>query len=456
MVSESPVVKIVKVGRLVISFTPGFNRVFSGAFVSSNRFNGFHFLKPLKRLGNYEWPTFTRLKPGVNERFLLCCLLILTICLPKVTLAMASNSATLDIAQVDRARVLKAANKYLKEAPITITSSHSPRSAGGLHDFFSEGDYWWPDPQNPNGPYVQRDGMSNPDNFNDHRRALMRLSVQVPALVAAWKLTGNRRYADHAIKHLHAWFIEPATRMNPNLQFAQAIQGRFTGRGIGIIDTIHLVEVAKSIEVLAAANILSTIELAGFKAWFGEYLDWLTTSKNGTDERDAKNNHGACWVMQVAAFAHLTGNQQQLAFCRERFKTVLVPEQVAADGSFPQELRRTKPYGYSLFNLEAMAVVCEILSSANDNLWTFQLADGRGMRRAMAFMAPFIRDKKSWTAKPDVMYDSQWPMRQNSLLFAGLAFREKKYIQLWKRLPADSSVDEVIRNYFIRQPILWM
>ena len=96
----------------------------------------------------------------------------------------------------ERARVLAAADRYLKEQPVTVTASSSPRSAGGPHDFFSEGDYWWPDPQNPNGPYIQKDGMSNPGNFNDHRRALMRLSVQMPALTAAYTLTKDRKYAD--------------------------------------------------------------------------------------------------------------------------------------------------------------------------------------------------------------------------------------------------------------------
>src|SRR3982751_550573 len=110
-----------------------------------------------------------------------------------------------DLAAVERPRVLAAANKYLSEAPVTVTAASSPRSAGGKHDFFSEGDYWWPDPQNPGGPYIQRDGMTNPDNFVDHRRYLMRLSVQVPALVAAWKLTKDERYAVHAVKHLRAW-----------------------------------------------------------------------------------------------------------------------------------------------------------------------------------------------------------------------------------------------------------
>lgn len=360
------------------------------------------------------------------------------------------------VARFERARVLKAADDFLKEAPITITASVSPRSAGGVHDFFSEGDYWWPDPQNPNGPYIQRDGMSNPNNFVDHRRYLIRMSIQVPALVAAWKLTKDTRYANHAVKHLRAWFIDEQTRMNPNLQYAQAIHGRFTGRGIGIIDTIHLVEVARSIEILKDSGALTSTDCAALLKWFGDYLQWLTISRNGIEEREAKNNHGTCWVMQVATFARLIGNQELLSFCRDRFKTVLVPKQIAADGRFPEELRRTKPYGYSLFNLDAMATTCQILSTTDENLWNFSLPDGRGIGRAMEYMYPYIKDKKTWPFKPDVMYDAEWPMRHISLLLAGRALRVPEYIELWKMLPPDSTVDEVVRNYFIRQPVLWV
>ena len=368
----------------------------------------------------------------------------------------AQGQTAFNIAAFDKARVIKAANQYLKEQPVTITASTSPRSAGGKHDFFSEGDYWWQDPNNPDGPYIQRDGMSNPDNFTDHRRYLMRLSVQVPALAAAWKLTKNQRYAKHAAKHLRAWFIEEETRMNPSLLYAQAIKGRVTGRGIGIIDTIHLVEVARAVEVLENTKALSATELNGVKKWFADYLNWMTTHQYGIDEREAKNNHGTCWVMQVAAFAHLTGNEELLEYCRNRYKTVLVPNQMEKDGSFPQELRRTKPYAYSLFNLEAMSTICQILSTREDNLWKFETADGRGIRRAMEYMVPYIRDKKTFPFKPDVMYDKEFPMRQNSLLFSGIALRCPEYIDLWKRLPADSTVEEVIRNFFIRQPVLWV
>src|SRR5262252_82854 len=115
---------------------------------------------------------------------------------------MLAQPSRFDVVSIERQRVLKAANQYLLEKPITVTASHSPRSAGGTHDFFSEGDYWWPDPQNPDGPYIQRDGMSNPNNFDEHRQALMRLSLQVPALAAAYLITKDERYAKHAVVHL--------------------------------------------------------------------------------------------------------------------------------------------------------------------------------------------------------------------------------------------------------------
>ena len=370
--------------------------------------------------------------------------------------AVAPPSDRLHLADLERARVLAAANRYLAQSPQTITAVRAARSAGGLHDFFSEGDYWWPDPQHPDGAYIRRDGESNPDNFAGHRRALVRLSVEMPALTAAWKLTGDPRYAALARRHLRAWFVDARSRMNPSLTYAQAIHGVTPGRGTGIIDTIHLVEVARATGVLHRGGALPESELAPIRRWFAEYTRWMTTHPNGVEERDAKNNHGTCWVMQVAAFATLAEDAPALDMCRRRFKTVLVPQQMAADGSFPLELERTKPYGYSLFNLDAMATIAQILSTPSDNLWTFELPDGRGMRRALAFMAPFVEDKSRWPRPRDVQYFDEWPMRHAALLFGGVALDEPGYVALWKRLKADSQVEEVVRNFFVRQPTLWI
>ena len=369
----------------------------------------------------------------------------------------AQNSSTgLDLASLERPQVIAKAKVYLHERPVTITNSSSSRSAGGRHDYFSEADYWWPDPKDPNGPYVQRDGMSNPENFTGHRHALIRLGVQLPALTAAWVLTRNRQYSDVAAEHLRAWFLNPATLMNPNLQYAQAIHGRTTGRGTGIIDTIHLVEVVRSIPFLVESKSLSSADAEGLRQWFTQYVDWLTTSKNGLEERDAKNNHGTWWVTQVAEFAKYTGNDAMLNYCLDRFKTVFVPNQIAEDGSFPEELRRTKPYNYTLFNLTGLATICQTLSNAHSNLFTFALPDGRGFRKAVAFMFPYIENKASWPHRPDVEYFQCWPIRQASLLFAGLGLSNPEYIKVWQTLPPEPEVEEIIRNNPIRQPLLWV
>ena len=370
-----------------------------------------------------------------------------------------------DLRTIERARVIGAADRYLRESPLTITAASSPRSAGGLHDYFSEGDYWWPDPANPDGPYIQRDGMTNPDNFVAHRHALIRLSLHVPALAAAWRLTRDRRYADHAAGHLSAWFVDQATVMNPHLLYAQAIKGRVTGRGIGIIDTLHLVEVVRAASTLEEDDVLARPVAEGTRSWFERYLTWMTTHEYGQAERDAKNNHGTCWVAQVAEFARYVRRDDLISFCRERFKTDLVPGQIAADGSFPEELRRTKPYGYSLFNLDAMTLVCQILDTVGtrdsglgaraDSCWTFEASGGRSVGKALAFMYPFIKDKSAWPHKADVMYFDEWPVRHSSLLFGGLALGRPEYIALWRTLRADPTVDETIRNYFVRQPLLW-
>lgn len=376
--------------------------------------------------------------------------------MPRLAFGKELKADIPDLAKMDRQRILRAAEGYLHELPITITAFPSPRSAGGPRDYFSEGDYWWPDPQNPSGPYIRRDGMSNPDNFTAHRHALIRLSLQVPALTAAWRLTRDPRYAAHAAKHLRAWFLDAATLMHPNLQYSQAIHGLATGRGTGIIDTIHLVEVVRSIPFLEHSGALAPAELRGLRAWFDTYLGWMTTSKNGKEERDAKNNHGTCWLMQASEFAAFTANRELSEFSRRRFKEVLVPEQIAADGSFPRELSRTKPYGYCLFNLDAMATVCQILSTPDDNLFSYTLPDGRGFAMAMAFMFPFIADKKSWPYPNDVEYFDDWPVRQPSLLFAGIALSKPEYFAVWRRLNPNPTVEEIIRNYPIRQPFLWV
>jgi hypothetical protein len=370
--------------------------------------------------------------------------------------AVAADDGYSLVAKVDRARILSAAQRCLDEVPVTVTAAHSDRTQGGPHDYFSEGDYWWPDPKNPGGPYIRRDGFSNPANFNDNREALIRLSVMAPALAAAWRLTRNKRYSAHFMKHLRAWFVDPSTKMNANLEYAQAIFGVSKGRGTGVIDTLHLVEVVRALRVMEAAGGVSATDVQPIRAWFADYVNWMATSQNGKDEETAKNNHGTCWVLQVAEFSQFAHRDDLTALCMDRFKTAIVPNQIAKDGSLPLELARTKPYSYSLFDTDVLSGICQSLSTPQDDLWRFKGPNGKGVADAVAFVFPYIADKSKWPFAKDVEYFDDLPARRPSLLFAGEALGRPEYVTVWQRLDPDPQVPEVVRNMPIRQPLLWV
>ena len=352
--------------------------------------------------------------------------------------------------------ILAKANEDLKSKPITVTAFHSERSAGGKHDFFSEADYWWPDASNPTGPYVQKDGQTNPANFSEHRLAMIRFSQMVGNLTSAYLLTKDNKYALKAIQHCKAWFVDTTTKMNPSLLYAQAIKGKVTGRGVGIIDMIQMMEVAQSVLVLEKQHAIKSTDLIEIKKWFQQYLQWVTTHPYGIDEREAKNNHGTCWTMQVAVFANLVNDTSLLNYCDNRFKTLLLPSQMDVNGSFPLELKRTKPYGYSLFNLDAMYTLAHVLSTKENNLWEYKTSNGLSLKKGIEFLYPFVADKNSWTLPKDIMYWENWPVAHPFLLFGYAAYGNQNWLTTWSNLEHFPTTAEVIRNLPIRNPILWI
>jgi hypothetical protein len=403
--------------------------------------------------------------------------LFLSAALAGAGLAMGQRPAGFDLAAHERARLVRLADAAAKAEPLTVTAAVNPRSAGNTHDFSSEGDYWWPDPANPDAPYIQRDGLSNPDNFIRHRELLLDFSTQVAALAAAYRVTGEETYAAAAARHLRAWFVDPATRMNPSLKYSQAIKGRNTGRSIGVIDSLHLCEVALAAEALRGAKAYTAETDAAVTGWFRDYLKWLRTHPYGIEESEQKNNHGTCAWLQIACFARLAGDEAALADSRRRFKDVLLPRQMAADGSFPEEMRRTKPYGYAIFNLDVMTALAVVCSTPDEDLVTWSLADGRSVARGIAWLAPFIADKELWLktalrtkpgvngapatptnelVQPDVMYWNDWPVRQPFLLFGAMSTGRNDWLETWKKLEPDPTLYEVRRNFPIRQPVLWV
>jgi hypothetical protein len=275
-------------------------------------------------------------------------------------------------------------------------------------------------------------------------------------LTSAYLITKEKKYADVVLDHCKAWFISDSTKMNPHFLYAQAIKGRHTGRGIGIIDGIHFMEVVQSLMVLEKYGLINQNDLEAYKKWFSEFVSWLTTHQYGKDEMVHPNNHGTCWNMQVGLYAVFTKNDSVLTFCRENYKNTLLPNQMADDGSFPQETARTKPYGYSLFNLDAMVMNCLILSDDTENLWDFSTKDGKSIQSGIEFMKPYVEDKNAWPFEPDVMYWDNWPVAHPSFLFGAIQFNRPDYFELWKRYNHFPEVFEVKRNLPVRNPLIWV
>ena len=370
---------------------------------------------------------------------------------------LPSPKLTLDVAAIDRERILRASTAALEQQPVSITTTPAKLSEGGPNDFYSNGDYWWPDSSKPNGlPYIKRDGETNPENFVAHRMAVKALRDSVAALAAAYKITGEDKYVIKAAELLKVFFLDAKTRMNPSLNFAQAVPGVSPGRGIGIIDTLHIIEIPAAVKAMEKSKAFPADMGKELRQWFRELAEWMTTSKNGNEEANAKNNHAVAFHLQLAVFADFIGDQEKLGLCRTKFKEVFVAKQMAEDGGFPLELARTKPYGYSIFQLDNMAMLCNVLSTTEDNLWTYETKDGKSIAKAIAFLYPFLADKSKWTLAPDVNAWEGWPARQPNLVFGGLMLGEQKYLDLWQKLPADPTDPEVQRNIGITQPLLWI
>jgi hypothetical protein len=385
----------------------------------------------------------------------------------KITSSEATSSIksplqdiSLELAQIDRERILKLANDALALKPPAITDHVATNSAGGLHDFFSQADYAWPNTTNKTGlPYVPRDGESNPDTFSHHRMAMRDMKDAVAALAAAHALTGDDKYVTKAAGLLRVFFLDAKTRMNPNLQYAQAVLGAATGNAYGVIDTLHLVELPMAVRFLEQSKAFPPEVDKGLKQWFADYSEWITTSKNGVREMNNANNHSIACFVQLASFAKFTGDEKLLEMCRRRFKETLFPNQMTNNGSFPRELARTKPYGYSIFQADNLAMLCVLLSTTNDDFWKFTLPDGRAPRNSVDFIYPYLADKNQWLAdgrRKDVMHWDDWPARQPCLIFAYAEFGDQKYFELWRKLPADPADLEVRRNIAITQPLLWI
>ncbi|MEI9977430.1 MAG: alginate lyase family protein [Edaphobacter sp.] len=299
--------------------------------------------------------------------------------------------------------------------------------------------------------------LTNPEAFTKHRDALLDFCMGVPVLTAAFVLTKEGSYAQQAVVHLRAWFLDPATRMTPSILFGQTILPAKTGRPEGVIEAVHLAEVAVCLPFLENYEGFTDADRDGVRKWFADYFVWLNTSRLAGLARDMRNHHGASWLLQASAVGRLyPEDDARFTALRHQFRSSTIRAQILADGTFPRELSTPNPYRNTLFVLDMMAGVCLLLSTRFESVWEYELQDGPGMRTAIARLFPYIADRGKWPYLADSAYFTDLPLRRPALLFAARAYNRPEYAELWKKLPADTSIAELQRTFPIRQPLLWV
>lgn len=366
---------------------------------------------------------------------------------PPATLAidgafLAQMKAHPTAAVLDAARA--EADKAMTEGPWSVMEKKDTPPSGDRHDYMSLAPYWWPNPATKDGlPYIRHDGEVNPErykvpddsNFNKVQNA-------VHALALGYFLTGKGEYAARAVLLLRTWFLDPATRMNANLNFAQAVLGVNTGRGTGLIDDRGIPRILDGITLLSSSPSLTEEDEAGLRKWFSQYLDWLENSKNGRDEADAKNNHGSWYDQQISGIALFLGDKELARKIAETAESKRIGFQIQPDGSEPLELARTKSFSYSVFNLDALERLAEEDRLTGMNLWEYRTPNGASIRAALEYLLPYAEGEKKWAHQALNGVDPN--SLTEPLLLAALNYRDPDYLKDAEKLEKNPDAETLL------------
>jgi hypothetical protein len=309
--------------------------------------------------------------------------------------------------------LLKEADKFLSFGPVSVMEKKNNPPSGDKHDYMSLAPYFWPDPAKADGlPYIRKDGQTNPEvkEYKD-KEYLPQLCEAINTLGLAYYFSGNEAYATHAAKLLEVWFLDSATKMNPNLNYGQAMKGHNEGRGAGMIDTRHFVKMIDGIGLLNGSNKWSAADQMGMQDWFSKFLNWMQTSKNGMDEMNAKNNHGVWYDAQRISIALFTDDKalaEKVALNAEK----RLDKQMDSTGMLPLELERTIALHYSTFAMEAFFNIAKMGEQVNINLWDYKSPTGKSLQKGFDALKPYYAGEKQWTGMQikDFEFEEAYPL----------------------------------------------
>jgi hypothetical protein len=337
----------------------------------------------------------------------------------------------------DALRRLRAeADRCMKEGTWTVTSERPDNPAIDPHDYYSEAPYWWPNPDNPNGPSIRKEGQANPGRFAANRTSLHQMADAVFTLGSAAFLLNDSHYARRTARIIRTWFLNPKTRMNPNLEHSQAIPGINSGQSTGVLDGRAFIRAIQGMELLSETGVWDARDQAAVRKWFEDYLRWLTRSPAGEEEKASGNEHAAWWSAQVAAVATFVQNDPETQMAFTFYRDHVFPRQVRLDSGSGREDARTRSPAYPVFNLEADTMVCRIAQMHGVNLWSLRTKNGGALSTVIDKMGPFLSDprKGGKDLVSDVPNDSLF-----FLAFAGMGMNKPEYVALFRKLERPES-----------------
>ncbi|CAN5412260.1 hypothetical protein BH11BAC3_BH11BAC3_45400 [soil metagenome] len=358
------------------------------------------------------------------KRLIVCVLSLVSYCMANAdsgkqdkpvvfTLDAATLAANKIKIKAKDAAFMPAYNQLLKEAdeallfkPVSVMEKVNFPPSGNKHDYMSIAPYFWPDSSKPNGsPYINRDGLVNPEvqQYKD-KIYLAAICENVNTLALAWYFSHDAKYAQHASKLLKVWFLDADTKMNPNLDFAQAVKGRATGRGYGLIDTRHFVKLVDGIGLLNGASCWKAADQKGMQDWFAAFLNWMQTSKNGKDEMNTVNNHRVWYDEQRLAYALFTGNttlaKEVVASAQNQLE-----KQMDDNGSFPLEMKRTISLHYTLFVLDPFFTIAQLAQHIGIDFWQYKTPNGKSLQKGFDVLLPYLMEEKVWEGPQILTFD---------------------------------------------------
>ncbi len=343
-----------------------------------------------------------------------------------------------DLAKSDSGIIERNAAAALSAGPWSVTFHRftAPNLDADPHDYVSQAPYWWPDPKNPDGPYIRHDGKTNPDRFNYHREDIESMCAAVLALSMGAYFLNKPGCRERAQKVLSVWFLDPKTRMNPNANHAEMIRGVNTGRGAGIMGTASLIRVSQAVALLEAEAGLDSEISAGLRLWYAAFLKWLTTSRNGRSEKATSNNHATWWTAQTASHATFVQDEAARQMAWDRYRDYLVPTEIQPDGSCPREEERTRSLHYSSMNLDAFSLICRLAQSAGLDLWRFRTPKGVGVEKSFLYLAPYLVHPETWKREQITKFNTGGYYFPG---LAGIALPSPGLLSLYDKLPREKT-----------------